>query len=89
VATVDGLGWKYVFFVFLIFGVNSIAIYCLSHLIDKFIKSSLITHLGRGPFQVFNEYGPQYEHLFMGIAIMMVLWLILFWMYRRKLFLKI
>lgn len=89
VAVVDGLGWKFVFFVFLIFGVNSIAIYVLSHLINGFIKSSLITHLGQKPFQIFNAYGPQYEQLLMGAAIMLILWLILFWMYRRKLFIKI
>ncbi len=86
VATVEGMGMKMVFFPFLVLGVNSIAIYCLSHLIDGFIRTSLYTHLGKGIFRIFGE---QYEQLLMGIGIMLVLWLILFWMYRRKLFLKI
>jgi len=89
VATVEGMHMKMVFFPFLVLGVNSIAIYCLSHLIDGFIRTSLYTHLGKAPFQVLNQYGEQYEQLLMGIGIMLVLWLILFWMYRRKLFLKI
>ncbi len=86
VATVEGLRMKMVFFPFLVLGLNSIAIYCLSHLIDGFIRTSLYTHLGKGIFRIFGE---QYEQLLMGIGIMLVLWLILFWMYRRKLFLKI
>jgi predicted acyltransferase len=33
--------------------------------------------------------GPAYEPLLQGGATLAVLWLILWWMYRRKLFLKI
>lgn len=83
---VDVLPLKRLFFPFLVFGVNSIAIYCLSHLIDGFIRTSLYTHLGKGFFQMFGE---RYEELFMGCCILLILWLILYWMYRRKLFLKI
>lgn len=86
VAVVDGARLRWPFFVFLVFGVNSIAIYCLSHLIDGFIVQSLQTHLGK-PF--FNIFGKEYEPLFMGACVLLILWLILFWMYRRKLFLKI
>lgn len=86
VALVDGAGIQAPFFVFLVFGVNSIAIYCLSHLIEGFIKSSLNTHLGKGLFKIM---GDTYEPFLMGLAILAILWLILFWMYRRKLFLKV
>lgn len=86
VAVVDGAKLRWPFFVFLVFGVNSIAIYCLAHLIDGFIVQSLQTHLGK-PF--FNLFGKDYEPLFMGVCVLLILWLILFWMYRRKLFLKI
>lgn len=86
VAMVEGQGLRKPFFVFLVFGVNSIAIYCLSHLIDVFIKQSLYTHLGKPFFQLL---GKDYEIYFMGFCILLVLWLILYWMYRRKLFLKI
>lgn len=86
VAVVDVAEIRAPFFIFLVFGVNSIAIYCLSHLIDGFIKTSLYTHLGR---DFFKSLGDTYEQFLIGLATMAILWLILYWMYRRKLFLKL
>ena len=37
----------------------------------------------------FTVLGEPYEPLLHGAAVLLVLWLILFWMYRRKLFLRI
>ena len=65
---------------------NSIASYCIAHLFENFIQSSLKTHLSAKPFLLF---GPAYEHLLIGTAVLLAFWLILFWMYRRKLFLRI
>jgi heparan-alpha-glucosaminide N-acetyltransferase len=70
----------------LVIGMNSIAAYCLAHLIDGFILSSLRTHLGQNIFLLF---GKPYETLLSGTAIIAVLWLILYWMYRRQLFLRV
>ena len=56
------------------------------HLVDGFIARSLKTHLGQG---VFRGLGPTYEPLLQGAAVLAVLWLVLLWMYRRRLFLKI
>ncbi len=67
-------------------GVNSIAAYCIAHLFEGFISSSLETHLGAGIFKVF---GQAYEPLLHGALVLFVMWLLLFWMYRRKLFLRI
>lgn len=92
VTLVDGLRLRPLFFPFVVFGVNSIAIYCLSHLINGFIRTSLYTHLGKDLFRFVGEAEQEkaiYEQFFMGVAIMLVLWLILFWMYRRKLFVRI
>lgn len=76
-------GWA---FPLLVFGMNSIAIYCLAHLIDRFIINSFSTHFGHRPFQIFGE---AYEPLLIGTATMVVFYLILRWMYRRKLFIRI
>ena len=65
---------------------NSIAAYCIAHLFDGFIGKSLRTHLGPSPFKMF---GDAYEPFVHGAAVLFFLWLILFWMYRRKVFLKI
>jgi heparan-alpha-glucosaminide N-acetyltransferase len=82
---VEVIGIRRPFFVFLVFGMNSIAIYCLTGLTKNFIKRTLTTHLGSDSFKWFGIY----EHFAMGLCVMTVLWLVLYWMYRRKLFLKI
>ena len=73
-------------FFLVVIGMNSIAAYCIAHLFDGFISSSLNTHLGEG---VFKAFGSAYQPLLHGILILLVMWLILFWMYRRELFLRI
>ncbi|MEZ2346844.1 acyltransferase family protein [Terriglobus sp. RCC_193] len=67
-------------------GMNSIAAYLMAHLWEKFISSSFQIHLGLRPFLIF---GAVLEPLMMGIAVMVVYWLILYWMFQRKLFLRI
>ncbi len=76
-------GWTYPLRVI---GRNSIAAYCLAHLIDDFIRSSFQTHL---PKTLFSRYGEAYEPLFTGAAVLVIYWLILFWMDRRKIYLKV
>lgn len=73
-------------FPLMVVGMNSIAIYCLVHLIDRFIITSLYTHLGHGPFQIL---GPAYEKLLIGLIALGIFYLILRWMYRRNLFIRI
>jgi heparan-alpha-glucosaminide N-acetyltransferase len=73
-------------FPLIVVGMNSIAAYLIAHLFDTFIAKNLITHLGRGIFQVF---GKAYEPLLHGGATLLIMWLLLYWMYRRRLFLKI
>ena len=85
-AVIDWLGWGLWSFLLRVIGANSIAAYCLSHLIEGFISDSFKTHLGR---DVFNFLGAAYAPFLHGMAVLLVLWLILFWMYRRKLFLRI
>lgn len=69
-----------------VIGVNSIAAYVLAHGFDQFIKASLHIHLGRKPFQAFGEV---YEPVVTGAVILLLLWLILLWMERRRVFIKI
>jgi heparan-alpha-glucosaminide N-acetyltransferase len=76
-------GWTYPLRVI---GRNSIAAYCLAHLIDDFIRSSYRTHLGK---DIFERWGGPYEPLLAGAAVLLVYWLILFWMDRRRIYLKV
>ncbi len=69
-----------------VIGMNSIAAYCSDWLFVPFIRRALGTHLGEG---IFTMFGAAYLTLVQGALVLLTLWLILFWMYRRKLFLKI
>jgi predicted acyltransferase len=69
-----------------VIGANSIAIYVMSWTIEHFVSSALARHLGAAPFAVL---GPPFEPVLRGAAVLAVFWLILFWMYRRKIFLRI
>lgn len=73
-------------FPLVVVGMNSIAAYCIAHLFENFLESSLITHFGEKPFLRFGE---PFEALLKGVAVLTLYWLILFWMYRRKIFLRI
>lgn len=73
-------------FPLVVIGMNSIAAYIIAHLCEHFVSSALRTHLGP---QIFDVLGKPYAPLLHGAAILTVFWLILFWMYRRKIFLRI
>ena len=83
---IDIWGFRRWAFPLVVIGMNSIAAYCIAHLFEGFIGSSLDTHLGANAFNVF---GPAYKPLVHGALALFVMWLILLWMYRRKLFLRI
>jgi len=85
-AVVDLALWRKPAFWLVVIGTNSIAAYLIAHLFEEFIRGSLRTHLGAGTFAAF---GTAYEPFVMGSAILFFYWLILYWMYRRKLFLRI
>ncbi len=84
--SIDVLQTSKWYFVLLVIGANSIAAYVIAHTIDSFISSSLFIHLGKQYAEVF---GLAYAPLIHGFLILFFEWLILFWMYRKKVFIKI
>ena len=85
-AVVDAKGWKAWAFPLTVIGMNSIAAYCIAHLWDGFVISSFKTHLGADAFKILGDvYAPMVQ----GAAVLLVLWGILWWMYRRRLFLRV
>ncbi|WP_435011836.1 acyltransferase family protein (plasmid) [Tundrisphaera lichenicola] len=85
-ATIDLTGFTAWTYPLRVIGRNSIAAYCIAHLLDDFVLGSIKTHLGRDVFAVF---GPTYEPLVAGASILGVYWLILFWMDRRGIYLRV
>jgi predicted acyltransferase len=85
-AVIELKGWKRWAFPLLVIGANSIAAYVMSWTMEKFVTSALVRHLGSGRFAVL---APPFEPVLRGAAVLMVFWLILLWMYRRRMFLRI
>ncbi len=73
-------------FPLVVVGMNSIAAYCLDWLCGGFISKSLTTHLGPDFFKLF---GDAYEPFFHGAVELLIFWLLLYWLYRRRIFLRI
>ncbi len=85
-ALIEWKGWKRWAFPLIVVGMNSIAIYVMSWTMQPFLHRSLQIHLG-GLISVIA--GPIFEPVAYGLGIMLIFWLILFWMYRRRIFVRI
>jgi predicted acyltransferase len=72
-------------FPLVVLGTNSIAAYCLYEAFMDPISQALVRHLG----SAFGILGPAFEASLVGAGALAVIWLILLWMHRRKLFLRI
>jgi heparan-alpha-glucosaminide N-acetyltransferase len=82
----EARGWRAWAFPLVVIGANSIAAYCIAHLTVGFIDSSLHTHVSETFFLLL---GAPYKPLLFGGCVLLIEWSILFWMYRRRIFLKI
>lgn len=73
-------------FPLIVLGMNSIAAYLIAHLWAGFISRAWLRHVGKGFFAL---AGAPYERLMLGFAVLLTEWLILWWMHRNKIFLRI
>ena len=73
-------------FPLLIVGVNSIAAYLMAHLFEDFVQSSFHINLGDSAL---NLFGTALEPFVLGSLTLGIYWLLLYWMYRNKVFIRI
>jgi predicted acyltransferase len=69
-----------------VIGANSIAAYLLAHGPDNFILRSCKIHLGPECFELF---GSAYEPLVAGGTVLVIQWLVLWWLYRQKIHIRV
>lgn len=74
------------FYPLMVIGMNSIAVYVMNALCKGFIQDALRRHV---PARVFAYFGDVYQPFVFGAAVLLTFWLILFWMHRRKIFIRI
>ncbi len=83
---IDVKGYRKIAFPLVVVGMNSIAAYLMAHLWEEFLQSSFRIHLGQN---FLNMFGPSLEPFFLGVLTMLAYWGILYWMYGKKIFVKI
>lgn len=85
---IDIRGWRRWAFPLCVIGANSLAAYLLSDALgySGYLHKNLVTHFGE---QFFGFFGPVFYDLTLGLTILLIDWLILFWLYRNKIFIRI
>jgi len=86
VAVIDWRGRSRWAFPLIVVGLNPITLYCLWQLSSGFIREQIRTHLGQ---HVFTSFGEVWAPMLERGSVLIVLWLIVWWMHRRKIFLRI
>lgn len=74
------------FFPLIVVGMNSIAAYVLAHTVIGFIDESFRTNVSQ---QYDLILGEPYQTLISGFIILTIQWLILYWMHKKKLFIRV
>jgi predicted acyltransferase len=72
-------------FPLIVVGTNSIAAYLIAHLFEDLVESSFRINL---PF-ILNVFGATFEPLMLGALSLITYWLLLYWLYRNKVFVRI
>ena len=83
---IEWKGWRRWAFPLVVVGMNSIAVYVMSWTMSDFFGNALDRHFGKA---ISAMSGPTLQPVFHGFAVMLIFWFILFWMYRRKILLRI
>jgi heparan-alpha-glucosaminide N-acetyltransferase len=79
---VDVLKWRRWTFLFVVVGMNSLVMYLLAAFLDGWTRRTLNTHFG---VLFGGTFGPMLE----SAAVLVVFWLVCWWLYRRRVFVKV
>ena len=82
---IDVLGYRRWAFPFLVVGANSIAMYVLVHVATDYMFRAFRTH----GHAVVNSIPGSFQTIALGAATLAVFWLILLWMYKRRVLVRI
>lgn len=85
-ALIEMKGWRRWAFPLVVVGMNSIAVYVMSWTMSDLVGDALDRHFGRAISLI---AGATFQPVLHGFIIVLIFWIILLWMYRRKIFLKI
>jgi predicted acyltransferase len=82
----DVLGYRRWTYPFLVVGATSIAMYVIVHVATDYMFRAFRIHLGHA---VIDHIATAFQAIVLGAATLGVFWLILLWMYRRRVLIRI
>jgi len=85
-ALIEWRGWRRWAFPLIVVGMNSIAVYVMSWTMSNFTANAIDRHFG---WALSRMAGPTFQPILQGFSVILIFWLTLRWMYRRKIFLRI
>jgi predicted acyltransferase len=85
-AVIELRGWRRWSFPLVVIGANSIVVYVMSWTMEAFVSEALARHLGLGVFRIL---GTPFEPVLRGTGVLLVFWVILLWMYHKRIFVRI
>lgn len=83
---VDVRGFRKWTFPLVVVGMNSITIYVMSYLSKPWLERTLQTHFGSW---IFGFLGAEYEPFLAQFWVLLAMWLICYWLYRQRIFIRI
>jgi heparan-alpha-glucosaminide N-acetyltransferase len=83
---IDVRGYRKFAFPLVVVGMNSLGAYLIADLFQQLVESSFRINLGP---HVLTVFGPGIEPFFVGVLTLTTYWVILLWMYRRNIYIKL
>jgi heparan-alpha-glucosaminide N-acetyltransferase len=90
---IDVEGFRRWSFPLIVVGTNSIAAYCMSQLLKPWVRNTLKIHLGQGIFEGtyfgVTLFDPVFAPIVESAAFLLFLWVVCWWLYSRRVFIRI
>jgi len=83
---IDVLKFRRWTFPLIVVGMNSITMYCMEELSHDWFDRTLRTHFGA---QIYELLGKAYEPFLHRLWVLLAMWLVLLWLYRQRIFIRI
>ncbi len=80
--------WKFRAWTFplVVVGMNSIVMYCMAGLTRSWMAATLKTHFGSRIFEFVSE---PYRPFIASLWVLLFMWLVCYWLYRQRIFVRI
>lgn len=83
---VDMLKWRWWTFPLIVVGMNSITMYVMAELTEHWFDRTLQIHFGS---RVFEFLSAPYQPLLHHVWVLFAMWLVCYWLYRQRIFIRI